>query len=96
MGKTVEIDAKEFKKLEKKAVKQHMIGFTEPPVIFFWDEEGAKNSDLSFGQHAFLMLQPESTGPYPFIWPEKYWKIVTEGEVSENLGSTGRDSEGDE
>jgi predicted RNA-binding Zn-ribbon protein involved in translation (DUF1610 family) len=37
----------------KKIGHTHDIRFITPPQRYYWDEEGAKHSDLSCGQHAF-------------------------------------------
>lgn len=64
----------EFEELKKNAVKRHTIMFCDPPVTFYWDEDGAKHEDLSFGQYAYLKNTREMTiGDQ--IFPIEYYKI---------------------
>lgn len=70
----IEISEDEFLELKKIAVTQHTLRFVGPALVFYWDAEGSKNEDLSWGKHSFLKHQPESTGPAPFIWPNQYWR----------------------
>lgn len=71
------ISKEEFDVLKLKAVKTETVWFCESPVVFYWDEYGAKHSDLRYGNHAFLSELLASYGPTPYVWPNEYRKSLT-------------------
>ena len=73
----IEITGAEFAELWRLSVLRHTIGFCTPPINFYWDAEGAKHSDLSFGQHSFLKEIEAANYGEPYVWPAQFWKLKT-------------------
>lgn len=49
-------EEKFLSEIKSRAKDSHMFAISEPPIRFYWDEDGVKQKNRAFGAHAFAKI----------------------------------------